>query len=448
MNYRNEIYFEAEPDRELPFPKDEYTNRLNRIRQAMQQADIDCLFLTSPESMYYLSGYMCMWYQTESPFEWPPSNGFAVHVDHDGFIHFETEREAYLTRMFSVEGDTRYFPKDSYRDGTGFVCDQLKQEGWLNGKIGLEFWAMRPNRAISEQLQLRLEAEGATVVDGSHILREVRWIKSSAEMICLEEAARIATVGLKSAQQHIAEGVTELEVQGEVIRAMTATGGELQGMMMPVLSGKKSNATHGISTLKKIQKGEVVTLDLSGVHKRYHINGARTYHVGKPNAKLLDVAKRAAGAMHVAVDCLRPNLPVRELNERVKAYYDKEGIWDSRGWVGGYEMGISFFSDWVGNFVYDPMAEKNSDRIFEPNTAVNYEIQVFLPDHVGAFFMVESFLFYEDHVVKATAKYALFTDSLWNNSYSKYNHDGTGSSGNRLFFFATGYRFISAKAGN
>ena len=99
MSYRNEIYFKAEPERELAFPQSEFTDRLNKIRAEMSRHAIDCLFVTSPESMYYLSGYMCMWYQTESPFEWPPSNGFAVHVDHDHFIHFETEREAFLTRI-------------------------------------------------------------------------------------------------------------------------------------------------------------------------------------------------------------------------------------------------------------------------------------------------------------------------------------------------------------
>ena len=173
-------------------------------------------------------------------------------------------------------------------------------------------------------------------------------------------------------------------------------------MMMPVLSGKKTNATHGISTRKKISKGEVVSLDLSGVYKRYHVNAARSYHVGTPDPELARVADLAAGAMSVATDLLRPNLPVAELNQAVKAYYLETGLWDSRGWVGGYEMGISFFSDWVGNFVYDPLSEKNADRIFEPNTAVNYEIQVFLPGHVGAFFVVESFLFFEDRVVQAT----------------------------------------------
>ena len=403
MTYRDEVYFDAQPEPEVPFSEAEYANRLTRIRAAMVQQNIDCLFLTSPESMYYVSGFICMWYHTESPMEWPASNGIAVHVDHDRFIHFETEREAVVSRTFSVSKDIRYFPKDSYRDGIGFIADELKNEGWLNGAVGLEFWAMSPNRAVSERCQAGFEAAGARVLDGSRILREVRWVKSPAEMECMEEAARIATVGLKAAREVIRPGVTELEVQGEVIRALTAAGGELQAMMMPVLSGKKSLATHAVATRRKMQAGETVAIDIAGVHKRYHINAARTFSLGEPASDVREITEKAAAVMDVVRDCLRPNLPVREFNERVKAHYDEHDLWDSRGWIGGYEMGISFYSDWVGNFVYDPLSEKNADRLFEPGTVVNHEIQIFMPRHVGQFFMIDCLLFKADGARLATA---------------------------------------------
>jgi hypothetical protein len=77
--------------------------------------------------------------------------------------------------------------------------------------------------------------------------------------------------------------------------------------------------------------------------------------------------------MDVVRDCLRPNLPVRELNEKVRAHYGREDLWSSRGSVGGHEISIGFPSDWVGNFVYDPMVEKNADRMFERGSAVNHE---------------------------------------------------------------------------
>ena len=404
MAYRDEVYFQALAEPEVPFEEEEFAGRLQRIRAAMAGAGIDCLFLTSPESLYYVSGFQCMWYQTESPMEWPASNGIAVHVDHDRFIHFETEREAVLTRTFTVSRDTRFFPRASYRDGTRFIAEELKTEGWLKGNVGLEFWAGRPNRAVSERFQTAFEAAGARVVDGSAILRDVRWKKSAAEMACLDEAARIAVAGLGRAYEVIRPGVSELEAQGEVVRALTAAGGEMPAMMIPVLSGAKTNALHGVATRRRMQAGELVVIDVAGVHKRYHVNAARAFYLGEPSREVRDCAARAAGMMDRVRECVRPNLPVRELNEATRRYYEQHGLWESRGWVGGYEMGIAFFPDWVGNFVYDPLAEKNVDRAFEPRTAVNYEVQVFMPRHAGCFVTIETLLFGDEEVTLATER--------------------------------------------
>ena len=40
--------------------------------------------------------------------------------------------------------------------------------------------------------------------------------------------------------------------------------------------------------------------------------------------------------------------------------------------------------------------------MFEPGTAVNHEIQIFMPRQVGQFFMIESMLFEEDKASFAT----------------------------------------------
>ena len=60
-------------------------------------------------------------------------------------------------------------------------------------------------------------------------------------------------------------------------------------------------------------------------------------------------------------------------------------------------MGIAFPPDWVGNFVFDPASDTDTDRLFEPHTAVNYENQFFMPEHQGqAYFTIEFFLFEEE----------------------------------------------------
>src|SRR5258707_683359 len=125
MEYRDEVYFHSKPESEIPFSADEFKSRLQRIRQAMAKAGIDMLYLMAPESMYYVSGYQAEWYQAQSPRQWPASSAIAVHVDHDHYILFDSEREAILGRIFTGSTDTRLFPRNSQRDGAAFTVEQL-----------------------------------------------------------------------------------------------------------------------------------------------------------------------------------------------------------------------------------------------------------------------------------------------------------------------------------
>lgn len=393
MDYRDEVYFHSRPEKEPAFPAEEFAARRSRVKANMQRHGIDLLLVMSPENMYYLSGYQAMWYQAQSPRQWPASSAIAVHLDHDRHIHFDSEREAVLGRIFAVSDDVRFFPRHSYRDGSQFIVEELKAAGWLTGVVGLEFASYRPNRLISQRFEALFEAAGATVADGTDVIREVRWVKSEAEMACLEEAARIANLGMAAARSAIRPDATELEVYGEIVRATTAAGGEPAAMPIAVLSGTKTNALHGCATRRRMGEGDLVLVDLCGVFKRYHINLARTFSIGEPARQVAEKARKAAASMDVIAALLRPNLPVRELNEAVKRYFMEAGLWESRGWVGGYEMGIAFPPDWVGNFVYDPLSDINADRLFEPGTAVNYENQFFMPGHVGQHFTVSSLLF-------------------------------------------------------
>ena len=396
MDYRDEVYFNSTPETEAPFTAEEFSNRLTRLRHKMAAAKIDMLYLMAPESMYYLSGYQAEWYQAQSPPQWPASSAIAVHVDHDHYILFDSEREAVLGRIFTHSVDTRFFPRHALRGSLEFVVEELKRDGWLAGRVGMEFLSYRPNRVASQRLESAFRAAGATVSDATLLLRELRWIKSSAEVACLKEAARIANLGMAAARATIAAGVTELEVYGEMVRAMAKAGGENPGITMPVLSGSKTNAPHGLATRRQMQPGELVLVDLAGVFKRYHVNVARTFSIGEPDEKVRDLTHRVARSMELILGILRPNLPVRELNETVLNYFRREGLWERRGWIGGYEMGIAFPPDWVGNFVFDPLLEGNADRVFEPGTAVNYENQFFMPAHQGQYFTIESFLFEAD----------------------------------------------------
>jgi Xaa-Pro aminopeptidase len=392
---RDQVLEQCNPAMELGFSLAEYKTRLQVIRRHMAASNIDLLWLMAPESLYYVSGYTCEWYQAQSPKQWPATSGIAVHVDHDDFIMFDTPSEKVMCRFVTCADDIRTFPIDNRRDGIGFIMDELKAEGWLGGTVGMELYSYRPNPAISARFRAAFESTGSTVIDGSDILREVRWLKSSQEIAYLEHAARITDIGIEAAKNTIRPGVTELEVYGEIIRAMAKAGGENPAITLPVLSGAKANTGHSLASRKVIMAGEQVNIDVSGVYWRYHANAARSFYVGEPARDVLDYHDRSSGVFDVIASILKPGLTVGELVKAARQYYDEVGIWSDAGWVGGYELGIGFPPDWVGNFVYE-MSDFDSARVFEAGTCVNFESQFFSPRMSGITYYICTLLFKED----------------------------------------------------
>lgn len=391
---RDLVFNECHPPKELAFSLAEYGERLTRIRQRMVRDKVDLLWLMAPESLYYVSGYTSEWYQAQSPKQWPATSGIAVHADHDDFILFDTPSEAIMCRFVTCAKDIRIFPMDSRRDGLAFIIDELKAEGWLTGRVAMEFHSYRPNPAISARFRAAFSEAGRPVTDGSDVLREARWLKSPQEIAYIEKAVEIADIGLEAAKNAIRPGVTELEVYGEIVWAMAKAGGENPSMTLPVLSGLKANTGHALASRKVMEADEQVNVDVCGVYQRYHANGARSFYVGDPPSDVLSYHDKSSGVFDVIEVMLRPNLPVAELVKRAREYYEDMGIWSDAGWVGGYELGIGFPPDWVGNFVYE-MSDVDSDRIFEPGTAVNFESQFFSPRMSGITYYIDTLLFTE-----------------------------------------------------
>lgn len=386
----------APQHKEVPFPEAEYEERLNRIRRLMEGFGIELLFLTSPESLYYVSGFQSEWYQAQSGRNFPPTSGIAVQVNHDTTIHFETPSEAMLVAIGTVSKDVRIFPIESRRDGISFILKELKAAGWLKGSVGLELYNYRPNPVVSELYRKGFESTGMKVIDGTDIVREARRKKSALEMDCLVEAGRIADIGMAAARDAIQPGVMELEVFAAFTSAMARAGGEFPAILPPVMSGFRSNCLHPLASRKPIQMGERVNVDLCGVFNRYHCNIARSFWVGEPPAEVAALHGKSIKAFEIIQSQLKPGLKVKRLLESIRDYYVEAGIFEDCYWSGGYELGIAFPPDWVGTYIYDLSMTKETD-IFGPMSVVNHECNFFAPNSAGLSVTIETLLFQENH---------------------------------------------------
>ncbi len=383
-----------DPPKEAPFPLEEYRERWSRTRAAMQAAGVDCLIASTPESMCYLTGYAAEWYQANGPRDWVPGSCVALHVDREEPVQLDDPEEVTLIRFTSVATDVRIGPGLGW-EMLDFVVAELRALGWLRGTVGVERRSYRPRPDVAASLDEALRATGAHVVDATGLAREVRRRKSPRELEVVHQAQRVADVGLAAARDAMAPGVTELEVSGEMIRAMAAAGGEVAAIPLPVLSGYRASTVHGLASRRRLEPGDVVNVDVCGVVARYHANTARCFSIGEPSPAVRDAVDRVTGAVPVVAETLRPGLPARELLATVERYYREVGLLGDEWWIGGYELGIAFPPDWVGDRFYE-LGTDPGEEAFLPGDVWNYEANFYLPQGRGLALCINTFAVEED----------------------------------------------------
>jgi Xaa-Pro dipeptidase len=363
---------EPTPPPEPPFSREEYGERLRRMRSCMAQEEIDLLYLTSPAAMYYLHGYKARWYREESSTEWPALAGTAVHVDRDRLIHFDYPREKRLLEGTSVAEDVRFLPYEGIpATGIAMIMRELAAEGWLGGVAGMEFYSPVPNRAISQMIEAGFMENGCQrVVDATLPIRSLRRVKSPQEIAYVEQAARICDIAHQTVREVLRPGVTELEVYGEAVRAMARAGGETSAIESNISSGPYA-AGHALTSRRAIQKGELVFYDPCGVYNRYHANMARGYFMGDPPRELIERYQVSAGSYAVLMEHAKPGESGAKVCRLLKQYYQDAGLWHLRGFVGGYELGVAFPPDWVGEFYFN--VDQEMEGVFLEHEVTNYE---------------------------------------------------------------------------
>lgn len=358
---------------DIPFSREEYARRLDRLRAAMAEDGIDTLLLSSPEAMNWLHGLSLRWYKAQAPRMWRPLTCTAVHVGHDRFIQFEGIEHEEMLRRTSIAEDIRLLPRYRRDDMLGFIVGQLADEGWLSGTVGVEKYSHIPNTAVAALIQEAMESHGATVVDGTDAARRVRRTKSPAEIAYVEKAAEICDTGLLHLGQVLRPGMTELEAWAEMTSAMAQAGGEPAALHNTAVLGG-IGVGHTIAGRRVIHEGDFLEVDPCGVYNHYHANRNMVYFLGDPPQAAVALMEVLAGAYDVIRTVGTVGTPVRDLNQALKDYYIEQGVWhlNSQYWVGGYELGISFPPDWVGDWLYTVNSE-NAPGLIEEGLVTNFE---------------------------------------------------------------------------
>lgn len=363
---------DSAPD--VPFSQEEYLARAERLRAAMFAAELDVLILTAPDAMCWLTGYDSRWYRSHSSTEMPPAQCVLVHLDTDVIIHVETAAHEQLVRLTSVADEylpvpgSRFDHEPTLREFVDCIVNEFARRGWKRSRAGVERWSSVPNPAALDALERGLDAAGHRVRDATHLIRAARRVKSASEIAMIERAQAACDAGLRHLHQSIRPGMTELEAWSVYMAGLVDAGGEPTAMHETVAGGVAMPSLHRPSSRRTIKADEYVLADVAGAVHRYHARCTRMLWLGTAPAEVRALTEIIAGAHDVVTSTARIGMRFSELAGALAGYFKDCGM---PGWAGGYELGVSFPPDWVGEFTWSTAMAGES--VIEAGLVTNFE---------------------------------------------------------------------------
>ena len=316
------------------FTLDEYQQRLDALRRRMAQRGADVLLVTSPENLYYLSGYQTpgyYWYQT-----------LVVPLERDPVFIVRLNEASNIEPLSWVE-DSR--PYEDHEDWIAHTRDVLADLGLADKRIGLDYDSFFLRTRDEKRLTAALPS--ATFVDGAGLVEEGRVIKSAQEIEYIRQAARTAETGLRAGIEACAAGVTENDVAAELHRAQILAGSEYTGLPIFIRTGARDALTHATWYRSALEPGDSVTIEMPGCINRYHAALYGQAFLGDPPAALLRGMEIGNEIMRKTKEAIRPGVPAGAIHDFVQnSLEDAMGPASRRVSRAAYSIGIAYAPDW------------------------------------------------------------------------------------------------------
>lgn len=326
-----------------PFSRDEYADRLNRVRSAMEARGIEALVIGDPSNINWLSGYDAWSFYT------PQIMVVGLGIE-PTWIGREMDAGAAAFTTYLTSEQVVPFPETLVQQKgvhpAQFMGDWMVSKG-LNGKrIGYESDVYYLTSAAVDHLKAKLP--NSIWADCGKLVNWQRLTKSPAEIVMLQQAAIIAGKAMQVAYDGVRPGVRQCDLMADItatmIRGTPEFGGDLPALHPLVLAGEAAATAHPMWTDAPFEQDQTIAFELGGCRKRYNAGLARTVHIGKPPEKLLTTAKAVGEGMDEVLSTMRAGALCCDVHAAWQAVLDRYGL-EKKSRI-GYSIGVAYAPDW------------------------------------------------------------------------------------------------------
>jgi ectoine hydrolase len=359
-----------------PFTVQEYSTRLSNVKARMAREGIDLLIVTDPANLYYLTGY----------------DAFTYYTPQYLLVHVEAEWPLWIGRLMDAPGGliTTHLPEEQVlaypedmiqatdRHPVQFVMREIEKRGWRKARIGLEYCSWYLGAHVAHMFE---DAYGVRKLpDAGLLINRVRCIKSEAELGYMKEAGRIVENAMRAGIDKVREGTRECEVAAAIAHAQIMGVGDHCGQYTTsppcVISGKRAVAPHLSWMDRRLERGEMTTIEIEGLRHRYDVTFSRTIFIGKPTAQMERHAEGVVAGLGAALAAAKPGATCEQVEQAWRVEAAKYGL--KKAARIGYSIGVAYPPD----NAEDTLSLRPGDTtVLQPGMCIHLIPGIYEPDY-------------------------------------------------------------------
>lgn len=360
-------------------PVSEIDSRIAAFQRFLQESATDGALILQKADLFYFT------LTVQNAHLYVPSEGRAVLMVHK---HFERAlKESPLENIVPLNN-----PKEIAGILTSFGLPMPRTLGLELDVIPAAFY-----------LNYQRLFQKAALTDVSGGIRKIRAVKSPYEIALIREAARLADAVSENVVHLLREGMTEVELAGNVeafarklghqgIVRMRLWGNELfyghlmSGAAAAVPSYLSSpTGGEGLSRavaqgpgFRKIRRHEPILVDYVFAHDGYLADHARIFSLGRLPETLHDQHRRMVALSRKIQEAARPGIPAGALWEYADAFSRRLGLQDR--FMGADDRRVHFVGHGVGLELDEyPFLAKGQTQVLEPGMTLALEPKLVIP---------------------------------------------------------------------
>ena len=348
----------------LPFSKAEYARRLKGLRAIMASADIDAVLFTSMHNIAYYSGFLYCSF----------GRPYGCVVTADSCTTVSANIDASQPWRRSIEDNVIYtdWKRDNYWRAVKSLIGNAK-------RVGIE----TDHLTLQQHEKLRDFLGKVELYDIAAPSMRQRMVKSAEEITLIKHGAAVADIGGEAIHAAIKLGATELDIAMAGRDAMEAEiakrfpDAEYRDTWVWFQSGINTDGAHNPVTNRKLEAGDILSLNTFPMISGYYTALERTLFIGEPDAASRKIWEANVAAHELGISLIKPGATCSGICAEINAFFESENLLQYRSFGYGHSFGV--LSHYYGREAGLELRE-DIDTVLEPGMVVSMEPMVWIPE--------------------------------------------------------------------